>query len=136
MDAGPKGETWVRFRGDEELFGVPRAAVCRTRRQAKKFLEKKRKEKEAGEEREGDNDEDADAEDGDGDGDWDGDGRDLGDGPGAGEGAPGANRDEGMGVEVAGLEGKRVVGDGSVVGQGEGGVRSRAPRAPATTQEE
>ena len=79
-------------------------SVSRTRTQAKKFLQKKRKEKEAGEEREGDDDKDADAEDGDGDGDWDGDGGDQGDGPGAGEGAPGANRDEGMGVEVAGVD--------------------------------
>ena len=85
----PKGETWVRFPGDEELFGVPKAAVWRTRRQAKKFLGKKRKDKEAGEEREGDDDEDADAKDGDGDGDRDGDGGDQADGPGAGEGAPG-----------------------------------------------
>ena len=95
----PKGETWVRFPGDEELFGVPKTAVWRSRRQAKKFLEKKRKEKEAGEEREGDDDEDTDAEDGDGDGD--GDGGDQEDGPGAGEGAPGANRDGVTGVEVA-----------------------------------
>ena len=52
------------------------------------------------EKREGDDDADADAEDGDKDGD--GDGGDERDGPGAREGAPGANWDEGMGVEVAG----------------------------------
>ena len=43
------------------------------------------------------------------------------DGPGVGEGAPGATRDEGTAVEVAGLEGEGVVGDGSVGGEGEGG---------------
>ena len=74
----PKGETWVRFPWDKELFGVPKAAVWRTRRQAKRFLEKKRKEKEAGEEREGDDHEDADAEDGDGGGDGDGNGETKG----------------------------------------------------------
>ena len=45
----PKGETWVRFLGDKEIFGVPKADVLPTRRQAKKFLGMKRKEKEAGE---------------------------------------------------------------------------------------
>ena len=103
----PKGETWVRFPGDEELFGVPKAAVWRTRRQAKKFLEKQRKENEAGEERKGDED-DEDAENGDGDEAGDGDGGDEGDGLGAGEGAPGANRDEGMGVGVARVEGEGI----------------------------
>ena len=115
---------------------MPKAAVWRTRRQAKKFLEKKRKEKEAGEAGEGDNNEDPGAEDGNGDGDGDGDGGDQGVGPQAGEGAPGANRDEGMGVEVAGLEGEGVVGDESVVGKGDKGVSSGAPRAPPTTQDE
>ena len=81
VDPPPKGETWVMFPGDEELFGVPKAAVWWTRKQAKKFLEKKRKEREAGEERQGDDDEDADAEDADGDGDGDGDEGDQGDGP-------------------------------------------------------
>ena len=119
----------MRLPGDKELFGVPKAAVWRTRRQAKKFLKKKRKEKEAGEEREDDDDEDADAEDGDGDGD--GDGGDQGDGLGAGEGAPGANRDEGMGVEVAGVEGEGVVGDGVVVGEDQGGGKFRGAPRPA-----
>ena len=41
-----------------------------------------------------------------------------------------------MWVEVAGLEGEGVMGDRSVVGEGEGGVTSGAPRAPPTTQEE
>ena len=136
VDPPPKGEIWERFPGDEDFFGVPNAVVWRTRRQAKKFLEKKKKEKEAGEEGEGDDDKHAHAEDGDGDGDGVWDGGDEGDGPGAGEGAPWANRDEGMGVEVAGLEGEGVVGDGSVVGEGEGAVSSGAPRAPPTTQEE
>ena len=104
--------------------------MWRTPRQARKFLEKKKKEKEAGEERLGDDDEDVDAEDGDGDGD--GDGGDQGDGPGEGEGAPGANRDEGMGAEVSGLDGEEVAADGLVVGEGEGGVSSGgpAPRRP------
>ena len=93
--------------------------MWRTRRQAKKFLEKKRKEKEAGEEREGADDKDGYAEDGDGDGD--------GDGGEAGRGAPGANPDEGMGVEVDGLEGEGVVGDGTLVGEGEGGSKCGAP---------
>ena len=105
---------------------MPKAAVWQTRRQAKNFREKKRKEKEAGEERQDDNHEDADAEDGDRDGD--GDGGYQGDGPRAGDGAPAANRDEGMGVEVAGLEVEGVVGDGSVVGEGEAGVSSRGSR--------
>ena len=114
---------------------MPKAAVWQTRRPAKKFLEKKRKEKEEGEEREGDeDDEDADAEDGDGYGD--GDGGDEGDGPAAGEGAPGAHRDEDLGVQLAGVEGERVVGDGVAVGEGEGGVSFGAPYAPPTTQEE
>ena len=39
----PKGETGVRFPGDKQLCGVPQAAVWRTRRQAKKFLEEKKK---------------------------------------------------------------------------------------------
>ena len=70
----------MRFPGDEDLFGVPKAAVWRTQRQAQKFLEKKSKDKEAGEEGEGDkDDEDANAEDQDG----------PGDGDGAGEGALG-----------------------------------------------
>ena len=55
----PKGATLVRFTRDEELFGV-----WRTRRQAKKCVEKKTKEKEAGEERKDYKDEDA--KDGDG----------------------------------------------------------------------
>ena len=91
-------------------------------------------EEEAGEQREGDDDEDANAEDGDGDGN--GDRGAKGDAPRVGEGAPGANRDEGIGVEVAGWKGEGVVGDGSVVGQGKGEVSSGAPRAPPTTQEE
>ena len=91
------------------------AAVWRTGRQAKMFLEKKGKEKEAGEEREGDNNEDVDAEDGDGYRDGDGDGGNQMDGPRAGEDAPGANQDECMEVEVAGTE-----GDWSVAGEGEG----------------
>ena len=68
----------------------------------------------------------------DGNGDGDGDGGDQGDGPGAGECALGvsANRDEGMGVVVAGVEGEGVVGGGVVVGEGEGEVSSGAPRAP------
>ena len=99
----PKGETWVSFPGDEEFFGVPKDAVWRTRRQAKKFFEKKRKE-EAGEEREGDEDDEyAGTEDGDGDGD--GDGGDKGDGLGAGEGAL-----EGMKVWGWGSPGWRVKG--------------------------
>ena len=48
VDPSPKGETWVRFPGDKELFGVPKAAVWRTRRQAKNFLEKKKQENEGG----------------------------------------------------------------------------------------
>ena len=104
---------------------MPKAAVWQTRRQAKKSPDKKKKEKEAGEEGEGDDDDDADAEDGDGDGDRDWDGGDKGDGPGAVEGAAGADPDEGMGVEVAGLEGEGVVDDGSVVGEGEGEQVSR-----------
>ena len=66
MDPPPKGETRVRFPGDDEFLGtfrVPKAPVWRTRRHAKKDLAKKRKEKEAGEEREGDVDnEDANTE--------------------------------------------------------------------------
>ena len=38
--------------------------------------------------------------------------------------------------EVAGVEGEGFVGDGVVVGEGEGGVCSGAPCAPPTTQEE
>ena len=48
----------------------------------------------------------------------------------------GANRDEGMWVVVAGVEGEWVVGDGVVVGEGEGEVSSGAPCAPPTAQEE
>ena len=108
-----QGETWVRFLVDEELFGVLKAAVWRTRKQAKKFLEKKKKEKEVGEEGEGDKeDEDTDTEDRD----KSGDGGDQGDGPGAVEGALGANWDEGMGVAVDGVDGEGVECDGMVVG--------------------
>ena len=136
MDPPQRGNMGEVPGGRGTFTGVPKAAVWRTRRQAKKFVDKKKKEKEAGEEREGDDDEDVDAEDGDGDGDGDADGGYEGDGPGAGEGAPGANRDEGMGPEVAGLDGEGVVGDGSVVGEGEGAGSSGAPHAPPTTQEE
>ena len=114
---------------------MPNAAVWRTRRRAKKFLEKKRKETEAGEEREGDDDEDADAEDGDGDRDGDGDGGDQGDGPGH------VRMHQGLtGISVWGWRspGRRVKGwwVTGLVGKGEGGVSSWAPRAPSTTQEE
>ena len=68
----------------------------------------------------------ADAEDEDGDGS----GGHQGDGLGEGEGAPrvSANRDEGMGVVVSGLEGEGVVGDGVVLIKGQGGVIWGAPR--------
>ena len=118
----PKRGNMGEVPGDKELFGVQKAAVWRTRRQVRKFLQKGRKEKEAGEEREGDNDHhDAEAEDGDGDGDGVGDGGDEGNGPRPGKGALGDDRDEGMRVDVARVEGERVVGEGVVVGKGEGG---------------
>ena len=43
------------------------------------------------------------------------------DSPREGEGAPVANRDEGMGVEVARLEGGGLVGDGGGGGVWQGG---------------
>ena len=108
---------------------MPKAAVWRTRRQAKKFLEKKKKKKEAGEERESDDNEDADAEDKDGDRDGDGDGGDEGDGPGAREGAAGANWDAGMGWRSLGwrVRGWWVTGRWSARAKG-GNLRGVRPR--------
>ena len=69
----PKGETLKSFLEDKELFGVPKAAVWRTKKQPTQFLKEKKKEKEAREEDEGDGqDKDTDNEDRDGDGDGSG----------------------------------------------------------------
>ena len=84
-----KRETWVRVLGDVELFRVPKEAVWRTQKQAKRLLEKKWKKTEAVEEGEGDNDDkDANTTNGDGDvdGDRDGDGDGGGQGPKMGQG--------------------------------------------------
>ena len=61
--------------------------------------------------------------------DWDG--GDHGHGRGASVGAPWVSRNDDMGVESAVLEGEAVV-----VGEGEGGLSSGAPRATPMTQEE
>ena len=67
------GETWIFFPKDPELFAIPRASVCKTKTQAKKFLAKMM----AAEEEDKEDDPDADEEnDGDRSNDGDGDGGD------------------------------------------------------------
>ena len=129
-----KGKHGWRSHGTNTFWCADGRGVADLKASHKVPREEEEGEEEAGEEREGDDDEYADAEDGHGDGNEDRGAK--GDAPLVGEGAPGANRDEGIGVEVGGLRVKGLVHDGSVVDQGKGEVSSGAPRAPPTTQEE